>query len=93
MAIVQREVRKRGFLGKIIKWFFIAFNLMMAFWLIAVWSQLFGENEKSGYDAGDALTFFFGTGVLLVFWVLGDIVLGLLVLLSRGKRLLITEEQ
>lgn len=93
--IVRTEVRKRGFLGKIIKFTFIAFNLLMALFLfVGVGGlsegaqKLQSDAEMAGYGIGAAI----GIGGLIFLWVAGDIILGLFVLLTRGKKTIIDEE-
>ncbi|WP_296747310.1 hypothetical protein [Mesorhizobium sp.] len=94
MPVVQREIRKRGFFGHVFKWLFIIFNILMLLWLVGYWSQISGmighgsDAEKAGGAIGAAI----GTSMLLFFWVAGDIILGLFTLLTRGKRILITED-
>lgn len=92
--IVRTEVRKRGFFGKLIKYAFIAFNLLMiVFFIMGIdglsegAKDLQSDAEKAGYGLGAAL----GMGALLLIWALGDIILGLLVILTRGKTTIIEE--
>lgn len=96
MATIQREVRKRGIFGLLVKWLFIAFNLAMIAWLVMTWNVLSRMDVPAGdagAQAGRAIAGFASTWLVLTFWILGDIVLGILVLLSRGRRILITEER
>lgn len=93
--IVRTEVRKRGFFGKLIKYTFIAFNLLMLMFMIMGIDglsegarDLQSDAEKAGYGIGAAI----GLGALLMIWALGDIILGLLVILTRGKTIIIEEE-
>lgn len=95
MPIVQREIRKRGFFGHVFKWLFIIFNVLMLLWLFAYWSKIGGMIDPSASQAekaGGAIGAAVGTGMLVFFWVAGDIILGLFTLLTRGKRILITED-
>ncbi len=91
---VRIEKRQRGFFGQIFKWLFIIFNALMLIWLVAYWAEL-GEMSSSiqsdAESAGLAIGGTIGSGMLLTFWVLGDIILGLFVLFTRGKKV-ITEE-
>lgn len=78
---------KRGFFGTIFKWLFIAFNLLMIFWLISYFSSI-GDMAKGGSDAeqvGTAIGATIGTGFLASIWVVGDIILGMLVLFTRAR--------
>jgi hypothetical protein len=38
--VVRREVRKRGFFGKVFKFLFVLFNVLMLIWLISYWSTV-----------------------------------------------------
>lgn len=76
-------------MGVIIKWLFILFNLLMAFltWqgMVSVGEVIDGaasEAERAGAAIGAGIGI---TGVLF-FWVLGDVILGLLVLFTRPKK-------
>lgn len=82
------EKPKRTFIGKIIKFIFIAFNIFMAWWMFEgmsgasdVISTSGNQYEKAGAQIGTAIGFSFILGV----WALGDIILGLFVLLTRPK--------
>jgi NADH:ubiquinone oxidoreductase subunit 6 (subunit J) len=95
MATIQREVRKRGFFGKLAKFLFIAFNLLMLLWLITYWvsaGNLMSEMQSEAERAGGAVGATLATGMLLFFWVAGALILGLITLFTRGQRTLITED-
>lgn len=95
MATIQREIRKRGFFGIVFKWLFILFNVAMIAWVVAVLSlagDQMGAATSEAEQAGTAVGTVLGMGMLMTFWVMGDIILGLLVLFTRGSRILITEE-
>lgn len=84
---VQLRKPKRGFFGKLFKWSFIGFNILMAFWLFSYWGTV-GEmtSSSSGAEkAGAAIGGTIGTGMLFGLWMFGDIVLGLFVLFTRPK--------
>ena len=84
---VRLKKPKRGFFGKIFKWSFIAFNLLMAWWLIAgMTSATRGlGGMSSAHQAGAALGTGIGAMLVLGIWAVGDIILGLLVLLTRPR--------
>lgn len=95
MPVIQREIRKRGVFGHIFKWLFILFNILMAWMMLSYWAKIGGSFDHMSSDAeraGGAIGATIGTGLLLFFWVAGDIILGLFTLLTRGKRILITED-
>jgi len=78
---------KRGFFGKVFKWLFILFNIIMVFWLISYWIQIgdlvTGKSEME--QAGTAIGATIGTGMLAMIWVFGDVILGILVLFTRAR--------
>jgi hypothetical protein len=93
-TVVRREIRKRGFFGKLFKFLFIAFNVLMLIWMIAYWVQVghmitdaTSEAVKTGAAVGTTL----GTTFILFFWAAGSLVLGLLTMLSRGAKIIIEE--
>ncbi|WP_026986542.1 hypothetical protein [Fodinicurvata fenggangensis] len=84
----QLRTPKRGFWGKLFKWGFIVFNVIMVVWLVGYWMELGEMTSGSVSDAertGQAIGGTIGTGLLLVLWVMGDIILGFLVLFTRPK--------
>ena len=84
---VQLRKPTRGFVGKLIKWSFIGFNILMACWLVAGMGAAtdvmegLSEAEKAGGAVGAGL----GAVLILSIWVIGDIILGLFVLFTRPK--------
>lgn len=78
---------KRGFFGKLFKWSFILFNLLMGWWLIAGMSAAAkGLNGMSSAEqAGTAVGAGIGATLIIGLWVFGDIILGLFVLFTRPK--------
>lgn len=84
-AIINKP--KRGFFGTVFLWLFILFNILMLIWLVSYWGQI-GEGLTTGTEAEQAGTAIGGTiatGMLLGIWALGDVILGLLALLTRAK--------
>lgn len=91
---IQVEKRKRGFFGWIFLLLFWAFNIAMVAAIIAGMNgsaehaaTLTTDAEKAGAGIGMAL----GLSMLLSIWVMGDILLGIFVLLTRGKKIITTE--
>lgn len=84
---VQLRKPKRGFFGKLFKWTFICFNILMTFWLISYWGTIgdMTSGASGAEKAGAAIGGTIGTGMLFGLWVFGDIVLGLFVLFTRPK--------
>lgn len=84
---VQLRKPKRGFFGKLFKWTFVGFNILMTFWLFSYWGVV-GEMANAGDGAtraGATIGGTIGTGMLFGLWVFGDIILGLFVLFTRPK--------
>lgn len=84
----QLRKPKRGFFGKLFKWSFILFNILMAVWLVAYMGEIDGVMEGSADEyeqAGTAIGGTIGVGMLLTFWVFVDVILGLFVLFTRPK--------
>lgn len=80
---------RRSLIGKLFKWTFVVFNVLMVIWLIgafgAVGDQLdvaASEAERAGAAIGGTI----GVTFILMLWVFGDIILGALVLFTRPKR-------
>lgn len=93
---IRTETRKRGFFGWIIKILFIAFNLLMLAWLFAgldIGSEGIDATASEAERAGATIGATVAIGMILTFWVLGDIILGLLVLLTRGKKVIVERTQ
>jgi len=84
---VQLRKAKRGFFGKLVKWGFVAFNILMAIWLVGGMGaategmEAMSEAERAGAAIGTGL----GAALILGIWVVGDIILGLFVLFTRPK--------
>lgn len=95
MAVVRREVSDRTVVGKIFKYLFIAFNIIMALILFTGSmgaaegaGEVASDAEAAGYAIGTAI----GVGSILLLWVFGDIILGLFVLFTRRKKIIEVEE-
>ena len=96
MAALQREVYKRSLFGKIIKWLFIIFNILMLVWLISGMSSVGDQYNMAASDAeraGTAIGASIGIGIIIFFWVGGAIILGIATLLTRGTKYIITDEK
>lgn len=79
---------KRSFIGKLFKWSFILFNILMVIWMFS-YMGIIGEGMDSAVDeyesAGTAIGGTIGVGILLFIWAIGDIILGMFVLFTRPK--------
>jgi hypothetical protein len=95
MPTVQKEVSDRSGFGKIIKWLFIAFNILMPIWVISGMFSVGHVSEIAINDAeraGAAIGATLGIGMLLILWAIGDLILGLFVLFTKRKKLITIEE-
>ncbi|PIE16349.1 MAG: hypothetical protein CSA68_02675 [Rhodobacterales bacterium] len=79
---------KRGLFGKLFKWSFILFNIFMVWWLVAgTNAAMDGQEQLHGAElAGAQIGTGIGVMMILTFWVIGDIILGLLVLFTRPSK-------
>ena len=91
MAIVRQEVSDRTSFGKFVKWTFIAFNLLMILWVVAgvsatsdVSATAINDAERAGAAIGATI----GIGLIVGLWAVGDIILGMFVLLTRRKKII-----
>ena len=79
---------KRGFFGKIFKWSFVLFNLLMFLWVIYI-VAFYGDGVASTNDGMEqAANVVAGTIWLsgsITTWVIVDVILGIFVLLTRPK--------
>ena len=85
---IQLRKAKRSLVGKLIKWMFILFNILMLLWMfggIGAGSEAISSAQNEAQQAGAAI----GTGIATMMiggiWLVGDVVLGLLVLFTRPK--------
>jgi hypothetical protein len=95
MGTVQKEVSNRSAFGKLVKWVFIIFNVLMVIWMIAGFSAAGDSMNQSVNDAeraGAAIGTTIGMGLIIMLWAFGDIILGIMVLLTRRKKLITIEE-
>jgi len=92
--IVRREIRKRGFFGTIFKVLFVLFNLLMLGWIVLYWmtvSDQFAQIDSHAGKVGAQIGTTFASGFIIFVWAAGDVILGLLTLLSRGSKIIVEE--
>jgi hypothetical protein len=94
MALVQKEVSDRTVFGKVVKWVFIGFNVLMLIWMISAMSAIGGMDApaNSAEQAGQALGVGIGATFLLFIWGFGDIILGMFVLFTKRKKIVTIDE-
>ncbi len=81
------RVPTRGAFGKLCKWVFILFNVLMLFWMIHVMGIVGDMPEATSGMVRVGLALGAGAAkvYLLMLWFFGDIILGLFVLFTRPK--------
>jgi len=75
-------------MGKVFKWFFLLYNLLMIMWLagdVSVTSAMSKTAVTSAEQAGMAIGAGIGISMTLGLWVVGAIIFGLPVLFTRPK--------
>lgn len=84
----QIKKPKRGLFGKLVKYGFILFNILMLVWLVAgmqgaaeTMQKATSEAQQAGATIGTGL----GAAFVIGIWMAGDVILGLFVLLTRPK--------
>lgn len=93
--VVRREVSDRTLIGKIFKWLFIIFNVLMLVALFrgcAAGSDVIVNAQTDAERAGAGLGTALGGGLIVMIWALGDVILGMFVLFTRRKKIIETEE-
>lgn len=87
-TIVRTETRKRGFIGKLFLVLFWGFNAIMALALfrgLTSSARRLAEASTEAQQAGTAVGAAIGTGMILVIWAAGAVILGLVLLITPGK--------
>ncbi len=100
MAIVRKEISDRTVFGKVIKWVFIVFNVLMLAIMAATCSASGDVISNAGAEAeyadaataGATIGAGLAMGSLLFLWLAGAVILGLFVLLTRRKKTIEVEE-
>ncbi len=86
--VVTTHIRKRGIFGKLFKWGFVLFNILMAIWffggLFSVGGQVANESNTAR-QVGGAIGVTLGLSMVVGLWLVGDLILGVLALATRGK--------
>jgi hypothetical protein len=95
MPTVQREVSDRTAFGKLVKWVFVGFNILMLIWLVSACVAVSDVSQNAVNDAeraGAAIGTGLGMTFLLFIWGVGDLILGMFVLFTRRKKIITVEE-
>lgn len=83
---------ERGVFGLAAKWAFILFNILMLVWMVSGFHAVSGIEANSDAErVGHAIGSIIGFASLLTLWVSGDVILGIMVLLTRGKMTIVED--
>ncbi len=96
MATVQIEKRKRGVFGWAIAIVFWGFQGLMVWWFFAASVGMSGVYEGVDSDAGRAgAAIGMGIGITMIFviWGAGSLIFGMMMLVTRGKKIITTVEK
>ncbi|MBR2208084.1 MAG: zinc ribbon domain-containing protein [Synergistaceae bacterium] len=84
----QLRKPKRGLFGKIFLWLFYLFNIFMLIWLVGgmnaastSMNSMASEAERAGAAIGTGI----GATIIIFIWAIGDVITGLLALMTRPK--------
>lgn len=75
--------------GKIVKWSFIGFNVLMLLWLVTGVGGAAENIDNAGSEAeraGAAIGTGLGAMVIIFIWLVGAVILGLMTMLTRAKK-------
>lgn len=91
-TVTRVEKRKRGIIGWFFLLLFLGFNALMLFALISGLGDagqsmqgMTNEYERAGAEVGTAL----GAMMLIMIWAAGALILGLFVMFTRGKKVIV----
>lgn len=83
------EKPKRSLFGKIVKYTFIGFNILMLVWFIggmASASKGIENAPTEAEQAGAAIGTGLGAIFIIFIWIAGAVILGIMAFLTRAKR-------
>lgn len=84
---------KRGFFGWLFLLIFLGWNVLMVMWLFAVGdhsSGVIATSQSEAERAGAAIGTGIGIMMILFVWCIGAVITGLLALLTRGGKTVVT---
>ena len=91
--VTQIEKRRRGPLGWVVAILFYGFNAVMILLIALTWAGV-GSVAEQNYDGASVavagVAGFLSTVALSWFWLFGAIILGIMMLLTRGKKVILT---
>ena len=84
---MSQEIKRTGF-AKLVKWCFIAFNILMVLWVVSGLSNS-GDVINSASSDAEQVGAVIGTGIGMMFiagiWFFGFVIGGIMMLLTRPK--------
>lgn len=92
--VIWIETRECGLLGRFFKRLLVVFNFLMIVWLASRFLQVGGavSGILSGVGSESiAIVSTISAGMLVGVWFVGNVVLGVFVLMTRGKKVMITD--
>jgi hypothetical protein len=95
MPTMTIEKRRRGAFGWIVAGLFWCFNIWMIYAVVAIVSssaQHVGQLSDKASKVGATISATIGFTMILWIWLFGAIILGLMMLFSRGKKIIVTKE-
>ncbi len=96
MPTVQIERRRRGFFGWIVAILFWGWQLLMA-WALFMGLANLGQHNATLHTSSERTAATIGGGIgltmVLFLWVLGTVILGFMMMFTRGRRELTTVER
>ena len=96
MPTIQIERRRRGVFGWIVAILFWSFNLLMAVWIWLAFSATSSVMQTSASGAestGAAIGGGLAVTMILFIWFLGIVILGIMMLFTRGRKIIETVER
>ena len=90
-TVSRIEKRRRGLLGVLVAAVFWLFNLVMAALVVVPWLVVAGDPpEAAAQVAGGFLAASWWTTAALSIWFIGAVILGIMMLVTRGKKIVLT---
>lgn len=90
-----KEIKgKRSIFGQLVLWSFIGFNLLMIAWLVfGLGAATDGYQEMTAAEqAGAAIGTGIGAVMIFVIWAIGDIILGIPLIITRPAKMLVPDK-
>ncbi len=76
----------RSFLGKIFKWWFILFNIIMVFWIyggVTDSQESIDNSESEAEEVGKTIGTGIGLTIVCTIWLFGAVIFGMLAMVTK----------